>query len=87
MSLVEHAEDSRAPEPAAWLLSGSVAVALAALVVVMAALHDARRLPSIYRPVSGAMVGAAAVVLGAGWWRPAPWLLALILVLVMTGSG
>lgn len=84
VSLIEHAADTRAPEATAWLLSGSVALGLVALVIAMRALQDYDRLPSLYRPVSAGLVVAAGVALLAGWWRPAPWLLALTLVLILT---
>lgn len=84
VSLIEHAADERSPANAAWLLAGSVAVALVGLVVTMHSLADFRRLPSIYRPLTMAMfVGAVAAVL-VGWWRPAPWLLALALVAILS---
>jgi low temperature requirement protein LtrA len=83
VTLVEHAGDGRAPEDSAWLLSGSVALALVGLILVMNSLCDAQRLRSLYRPVTLAMVAAAGAALLAGWWRPAPWLLALMLVLIL----
>ena len=82
--LIEHAADARAPEATAWLLAGSVALGLVALVVTMHSLQDYERLPMLYRPVSVAMVVASAVALLIGWWRPAPWLLALTLILLLS---
>lgn len=84
VSLIEHASDDRAPKATAWLLSGSVAVGLLALIVIMSALHDAARLPQVYRPVSIALVAAAAVALVVGWLRPTPWVLALLLVAALS---
>jgi low temperature requirement protein LtrA len=84
VSLIEHSGDTRAPEATAWLLAGGVALGLVALIVTMRALGDYDRLPSLYRPVSAGLVVAAGAALLAGWWRPAPWLLALTLVLILS---
>jgi low temperature requirement protein LtrA len=85
VSLVEHAHDPVTPAPTAWLLAGSVAVGLLALIVIERSLVDAVRLVTVYRPLSVALaVGAAAAVL-AGALAPAPWLLALLLVAVLSG--
>jgi low temperature requirement protein LtrA len=83
VSLVEHAGADRAPEPTAWLLSASVAVGLLSLIVVINSLADRRTWTSVYDPLSVALVGAAAVALLVGWWRPAPWLLVTALVLIL----
>jgi hypothetical protein len=84
VSLIEHAGDARAPEATAWLLAGSVAVAFVALLAIVRSLADRRRLPSVYGPLSGALAVAALAAALVGWWRPAPWLLALALVLVFS---
>jgi low temperature requirement protein LtrA len=84
VSLVEHAGDDRALAGAAWVLSGSVALALMALIAVMRSLSDFERLPSIYRALVPTMVVAAGAALLVGWWRPAPWLLVLALVGVLS---
>ena len=85
VNLVEHAHDPATPVATAWLLAGSVAVALLALIVVERMLEDAVRLESVYRPLSGALALGALASLVAGWLAPAPWLLALVLVAVLTG--
>jgi low temperature requirement protein LtrA len=84
ISLIEHAGDGRAPAPTAWLLTGSVAVALLALVVVMRSLVDYARLPLIYRPLTAAVVAASGAALIMGWLRPAPWLLVASIVVVLS---
>jgi low temperature requirement protein LtrA len=82
VSLVEHAGDARAAAPTAWLLSGSVALMLAALALMMKSLQDFTRLRQIYRPVAMAMLGGGLVALLLGWWRPAPWALVLTLAAI-----
>lgn len=84
VSLVEHADDVRTPAATAWLLAGSVAVGLSALVFKIRALVDYHRLPVIYRPVTLLMAAAAGVALLAGWWAPTPWLFALSLVMILS---
>jgi membrane protein implicated in regulation of membrane protease activity len=48
------------------------------------ALVDADRLLAVYRPLGLALVGGAAAALVVGWARPAPWLLALLLVAILS---
>jgi low temperature requirement protein LtrA len=83
VSLVEHATDQRSPAATSWLLSGSTALGLLALVAIMRNLQDYERLPTLYRPVSASLIVASAVALAVGWLRPAPWLLTLSLVLIL----
>ena len=83
VSLVEHATDQRSPAVTARLLSGSTPLGLLALVVIMRNLQDFERLHSLYRPVSASLIAASAAALAVGWIRPAPWLLALSLVLIL----
>jgi low temperature requirement protein LtrA len=83
LSLLEHAHDTATPAATAWLLSGAVAVGLIALILTMRALSDAVPLAAAYRPLQFAMAGGAVVSIAVGAVRPAPWLLALLLVLVL----
>ncbi|MFI9824011.1 low temperature requirement protein A [Streptomyces sp. NPDC052013] len=83
VGLVEHATDHRAPVAVSWLMSGAVAVMLITTVVLLPTLADYDRSPSAYKPVQGVLVMAAVVALLAGWARPAPWLLALVLLLLL----
>ncbi len=48
------------------------------------ALVDAERLFFVFGPLSLAMTGGAVVALVVGWVRPAPWLLALLLVAILS---
>jgi low temperature requirement protein LtrA len=84
IGLIEHAHDARTPMTTAWLLTGAVAIGLLALIVAANALVDARRLAAAYRPLSAKMaVGAVAGAI-VGWARPAPWLLAALLVVILS---
>jgi low temperature requirement protein LtrA len=83
VSLVEHAHDPATPAGTAWALSGSVAIALLVLIPVKNTLVDAGRLPAVYGPVGMAAMGGAVAALVVGWARPAPWLLAVLLVAIL----
>ena len=83
VSLIEHAADARTPAPSSWLLAGSVAALLIALVATIVTLADYRRLTGLYRPLTAALLLGAAAALAVGWARPAPWLLAMLLDLIL----
>ena len=61
-----------------------MAAALLALIPTEGALVDAERLAPVYRPLRLALAGGAAAALGAGALQPAPWLLALLLVVILS---
>jgi low temperature requirement protein LtrA len=84
VSLIEHAQDARTPASTAWLLAGAVALGLLALTVTQRTLVDAKRLEVVYQPLSFAMVAGAGAALVVGWARPAPWLLAMLLVAILS---
>ena len=80
VSLVEHAGDGRTPAAAAWLVGGAtaaVALSIAALTFTIDSLPARRVVPYT---LAGAAV--AALILAAA--RPAPWLLAAALSLVLS---
>ncbi len=83
VSLIEHAHEDSTPAPTSWLLSGAVAMGLVFLIPTWRALADASRLPSVYRPLWIATFAGAVASVIIGWTRPAPWLLALLLVVVL----
>ena len=83
VSLIEHAADARTPEPSSWLLAGSVSALLIALVVTIVTLVDSRRLADLYGALAVALLLGAAAALAVGWARPAPWLLATLLDLIL----
>ena len=84
VSLIGHAHDARTPASTAWLLSGAVALGLLALILTERTLVDADRLVIVYRPLGVALAGGAAVALVVGAVRPAPWLLASLLVAILS---
>ncbi len=84
VSLIEHATDDRTPKPTAWLLSGSVAVGLLALALIIPALADADRLPQVYQPLRVALLLAAVTAIAVGALRPTPWVFALLLVAMLS---
>ncbi|MDE0376794.1 MAG: low temperature requirement protein A [bacterium] len=83
VSLIEHAGYEHTPSATAWLLAGSVALGLLALILKMRTLADYDRMPTIYRPLTRVMVPAAVVALITAIWAPAPWLFALIIVVIL----
>lgn len=84
--LIEHHGDARSPEGAAWLLAGSVAVALVSLVSIMPSLKDWGAFPSVFRPTSIAVTAAAAGSIAIGLIRPSPWLMILLLSLLLSAT-
>lgn len=84
VSLIEHAHDASTPRATAWLLAGAVALGLVANVVIMASLEDFDRVRELYQPVVNMMLGAGVLTIAVGALAPAPWLLALSLVVILS---
>jgi len=84
VSLIGHAHDATTPTGTSWLLAGAVAAGLLALVLTEQALVDAERLSLVFSPLRLALSAGAAAALIVGWLRPAPWLVALLLVAVLS---
>jgi low temperature requirement protein LtrA len=84
VSLVEHAADDRTPAASAWLLSGTVALGLVSMVLIMRTLDDYVRFPTVYGPLTWGLALAAGASILVGALRPAPWLLALLLFAVLS---
>jgi low temperature requirement protein LtrA len=84
VSLIGHAHDATTPAGTSWLLAGAVATGLVALVLTEQALVDAERLVLVFHPLRLALSAGAAAALLVGWLRPAPWLLALLLVALLS---
>jgi low temperature requirement protein LtrA len=84
VNLIEHAHEPSTPPDTALLLGGSVALGLLALIVTERSLEDALRLEIVYRPLGAVLAAGAAIALLAGWLAPAPWLVATLLVAILT---
>ena len=84
VSLIGHAHDATTPAGTSWLLAGAVATGLLALVLTEQALADAERLSVVFHPLRLALAGGALAALVVGWMRPAPWLLAVLLVAILS---
>jgi low temperature requirement protein LtrA len=84
VSLIGHAHDAHTPAGTSWLLAGAVATGLLALVLTEQTLVDAERLALVFHPLRLALSAGAAAALLVGWLRPAPWLLALLLVAILS---
>jgi low temperature requirement protein LtrA len=84
VSLIGHAHDATTQVGTSWLLAGAVATGLLALVFTEQALADAERLSVVFHPLRLALAGGAATALIVGWLRPAPWLLGLLLVAILS---
>ena len=81
VSLISHAQEDHTPPATSWLLSGAYSLFLLTMAVLLRTLERFRLAPVAHRPVMALLVVAAVISLVAGWIAPAPWLLALILVL------
>lgn len=86
VSLVEHAHDARTPTASSWLIAAAVAGLLVSLLLAMRALGDYERLAYVYRPLTPALLAAAGVAVALGALHPAPWLLALGLVVLLSAA-
>jgi low temperature requirement protein LtrA len=84
VSLVEHAQDGRTPAATAWMLGAGAAVVLAATMLLAATLPAWDRDPGLYRPLARTCTASAVACLGLGAARPAPLLLALGLVFLLS---
>jgi low temperature requirement protein LtrA len=84
VSLVEHAADGRTPAATAWVLGAGAAVVLAVTMLLAAPLPAWKRDRGLFRPLAGLCAVTAAACLGLGAARPAPLLLALGLVVLLS---
>ena len=82
VTLIEHATDARAPAAATLLLTGSVSLGFASLIVIVWTLQDFEDLRAVFVPTSMAMLVGTAAVLLIGLWRPAPIVLVVSLAAV-----
>jgi low temperature requirement protein LtrA len=84
VSLVRHAHDGRTPAGAAWMLCAGVAVVLAATMLIAASLEAWRSDRGLYRPLARTCAVAAVLSLGVAALRPAPLILGLALVVLLS---
>ncbi|MGD0556982.1 MAG: low temperature requirement protein A [Streptosporangiaceae bacterium] len=84
VSLVDHAHDGRTPAATAWVLCAGAAVVLGATMLVAASLREWYRDHGLYRPLARTCAAAAVACLAIGALRPAPLVLGLVLVLLLS---
>ena len=85
VSLIDHAHDGRTPAAAtAWMLSAGAAVVLCATMLVSASLHAWRHDRHFYQPVARACAAVAVACLGVAAARPAPLVLGLVLIALLS---
>ncbi len=84
LSLVDHAHDGRTPAATAWVLGAGAAVVLCATMLIAASLQAWDRDRGLYRPLARVCAVVAVACLGVGAARPAPLLLGLALVVLLS---
>jgi len=84
VSLVDHAHDGRTPAATAWVLCAGTAVVLGATMLLAASLPSWQAKRGLYRPLARTCAVVAAACLAAGAARPAPLVLGLVLVLLLS---
>jgi low temperature requirement protein LtrA len=84
VSLIGHAHDDRTPAATAWVLCAGAAVVLCATMLVAASLQVWDRDRGVYRPLARTCAAVAVACLAVGAARPAPLILGLALVLLLS---
>ena len=84
VSLTSHAHDGRTPAATAWVLGAGAAAVLGATMLVAASLQAWDRDRGVYRPLSRTCAVVAVACVGIGAARPAPLLLGLALVVLLS---
>ncbi len=84
VTLVDHAHDGRTPAATAWVLCAGAAVVLGATMLVSASLQAWRRDRGLYRPLARTCAAAAVACLALGALRPAPLVLGLVLIVLLS---
>jgi low temperature requirement protein LtrA len=84
VSLVDHAHDSRTPAATAWILSAGAAVVLCTVMLLAASLPAWDRDRGLYRPLARTCAAVAIGCLAVGAARPAPLILDLALVVLLS---
>jgi low temperature requirement protein LtrA len=84
VSLIRDAHDGRTPAATAWMLCASAAVVLAATMLIAASLEEWGRDCGFYRPLARTCFVAGVLCLGVAALRPAPLILGLALVVLLS---
>jgi low temperature requirement protein LtrA len=84
VSLITHAHGGRTPAAVAWVLCGGAAVVLVSTMLVAATLKAWRDDRGLYQPLARAGAAAAVGCLAAAALRPAPLILGLVLVALLS---
>ena len=84
VSLVEHAADARSPANTAWLLTGSVVVVLAGVMVSARALPDDGYPPGVKAHIAPTFGLAMVVILAIGAARPSPLVLVVAVSVILS---
>ncbi len=84
VSLVDHAHDGRTPAATAWVLCAGAAVVLSTTMLIAASLQAWHRDRGLYRPLSRTCAAVAVACVGVAAARPAPLILGLALVLLLS---
>jgi low temperature requirement protein LtrA len=84
VSLTRHAHDSRTPAATAWVLGAGAAVVLCATMLVAASLPAWGRDRALYQPLARICAVVAVACLGVAAARPAPLVLGVALVVLLS---
>jgi low temperature requirement protein LtrA len=84
LSLVDHAHEGRTPAATAWVLSAGAAVVLGATMLIAATLQAWDRDRTLYRSLARICAVVAVACVGVGAARPAPLVLGLALVILLS---
>jgi low temperature requirement protein LtrA len=84
VSLVDHAHEGRTPAATAWVLCAGAATVLGATMLVAASLPAWNRDRGLYQPLARTCAAAAVACLALGAARPAPLILGLALVALLS---
>jgi low temperature requirement protein LtrA len=84
VSLIDHAHDGRTPAATAWMLSAGAAVVLCATMLVSASQQAWQHDRHFYQPVARTCAAVSVACLGVGAARPAPLVLGLVLIALLS---
>jgi low temperature requirement protein LtrA len=84
VSLIAHAHDGATPAATGWVLCAGTAIVLCATMLVSASLQAWDRDRGLYQPLARTCAAVAVTCLGVGAARPAPLLLGLALIVLLS---